>query len=1244
MPAPNTLSMITTSLLLAICTLAFIPSVADAQFSVDTKTGRIKDNFGRERIFHGWNVVWKTPPFLPNMTAFNPNTSFTDYDAQLLSSLGTNAIRLNVAWSGVYPINSTFVNITYLSQIRKIINTCKTYNIFVLVDFHQDAASERYCGNGKPIWLARNESTMNFPAPLGNGPMLPGCIKGTEPVCTANAITTSILNSMYLNNNTVAPYKFSNVSAVPDPGNQCWSFYFYENYLSYAISRSFQNLYSNTSQTDHFINYWTTVARNLRNMTNLLGYEIINEPWMGWYPDALAKLNPLDVIAKGNGYVLDALSKYAGTNLAPFYEKVMRAIQNVDSHKLIFWESVTFDNERPIPFNVTPAGNLTKKVLSYHYYQSEFEVVDHEKFIAKRINDSMRLGGIGTFMTETYWNRGNLTMIDPYFTRVLDFCEERLQSWTLWQYKYMDRKDGATRGLFSNGTEANPTINHDLAKLVSRPYAQAVNGFTRSSFFNRTNGTYTLAYTANAQTFSSPPTVLFLNTQYHYNVTTMNVTTLPNRASGLQDFKMWIKRLLLSAAALAFVPSVADAQFSVDTSSGRIKDRFGRERIFHGWNVVWKTAPFHPNINTFNPNTSFTEYDAQLLSSLGTNSIRLNVAWSGVYPSNGTFVNTTYLEQIRKIINICEANNIFVLVDFHQDAGSARYCGNGKPLWLARHENPLAFPAPLGNGPMIPGCVKGTEPVCTANAITTAMLNSMALNNKTVAQYRYDNWSPTPTPSSQCWAFWFFQNNLSYGVSRSFQNLYDNVNGQTDHFINYWTTVAASLKDLPNLIGYEIINEPWLGWYPEALSKLSMSELQLKGPEYVLEALSKFAGANLAPFYEKVMNAIQAVDSEKLIFWESTTLDNERPIPFNSTPAGNLAKKVLSYHYYQTEFEVVNHERFITQRMRDSKRLGGIGSFMTETYWNKGGTTSVDPYFPNVLDFCDRNLQSWQLWQYKFMDRKDGASRGLWSGGPQSDPVINEDLAKQVSRPYAPAVAGFTLLSLFNRNNGTYTLSYTATPHLISEPTLIFLNTKYHYPNGEFNLMTLPSPSSGVVRTSFDLASQMLSVQVVATRAVNVTKTTGKLIPLISHCVYDKNGYKKVFRARESHSLICNHARIQRTHYYIYGRDATITNFGSDFPSAISIQIGTSISRNVQQVQQEGHTVKAVRGLLEEMKNLVGTPASFCASSSFAMIADSTVVTPPSSTSPAPVTDKNDSVDDFATLSLATATTVASED
>ena len=51
--------------------LTFLLQLSLSTFLVDTEKNRIIDGYGRERIFHGENVVMKTTPFVPITTHFD---------------------------------------------------------------------------------------------------------------------------------------------------------------------------------------------------------------------------------------------------------------------------------------------------------------------------------------------------------------------------------------------------------------------------------------------------------------------------------------------------------------------------------------------------------------------------------------------------------------------------------------------------------------------------------------------------------------------------------------------------------------------------------------------------------------------------------------------------------------------------------------------------------------------------------------------------------------------------------------------------------------------------------------------------------------------------------------------------------------------------------------------------------------------------------------------------------------------
>ena len=85
--------------------------------------------------------------------------------------------------------------------------------------------------------------------------------------------------------------------------------------------------------------------------------------------------------------------------------------------------------------------------------------------------------------------------------------------------------------------------------------------------------------------------------------------------------------LFILAATTSGFPVENDASLliSVNPERQQLVDSFGRERFFHGTNVVVKHFPFHPTLEGYT-NDSFSEVDMKILQDLGLNVIRLGMA------------------------------------------------------------------------------------------------------------------------------------------------------------------------------------------------------------------------------------------------------------------------------------------------------------------------------------------------------------------------------------------------------------------------------------------------------------------------------------------------------------------------------------------------------------------------------------------------------------------------------------------
>ncbi|GAM27787.1 hypothetical protein SAMD00019534_109630, partial [Acytostelium subglobosum LB1] len=193
--------------------------------------------------------------------------------------------------------------------------------------------------------------------------------------------------------------------------------------------------------------------------------------------------------------------------------------------------------------------------------------------------------------------------------------------------------------------------------------------------------------------------------------------------------------------------SSVSALITVNTTTQNLIDEYGRVRIFHGVNAVYKIFPWHPLTNEFDPQNSLVQFDIDNLQEWGFNAIRFGAMWPGVEPEKGVF-NQTYLDVIKGMVNQLGDAGIYAIIDFHQDIINRRFCGEGIPDWaVVLPEETLPFPMPA-----------------------------------VMEKYPVDNVTGYPA--------------LDLCLSR---------------FVAYWKQLASTFVDVDTVIGYEIINEPWGG-------------------------------------------------------------------------------------------------------------------------------------------------------------------------------------------------------------------------------------------------------------------------------------------------------------------------------------------------------------------------------------------------------------------------------------------------
>ncbi|KHN94741.1 Glycoside hydrolase, superfamily [Metarhizium album ARSEF 1941] len=409
----------------------------------------------------------------------------------------------------------------------------------------------------------------------------------------------------------------------------------------------------------------------------------------------------------------------------------------------------------------------------------------------------------------------------------------------------------------------------------------------------------------------------------------------------------------------------------VNQTTHQIVDEYGRARFFHGTNVVMKDAPWYRPAEWVPGVPSFGEQDVRNMHDLGLNVVRLGHSWAGAEPARGQY-NRTFLDVMARQTKLAEDHGIYVLVDLHQDVLARQLCGHGVPDWFVKKDwvsGWKRYPFPLKLRPF---------PV---------------------------DRDGFPSPASLCNSVDWALSYTSVAVADAFGRLYSNHDGLGDAFAAYWKQLALVYADAPNVVGFNLMNEPWVGdhWADPTLLLPGFGDRK-----------------NLEGLWNRATREIRAVDKHTLIWFEGATLDILSG--FNNVPLGDGSKAVHSYHYYKPP-QLGSIHATLKNRRKDNERLRTAGVLTEFAFW-----MGDDEHMKNLADALsatDANMVSWIGWAYE----------NLYNG---SSGQPHPQLAKHYSRAYPAAVAGTPRGFSFDEDAAIFKLQFTADP-TIAAPTEIIL-------------------------------------------------------------------------------------------------------------------------------------------------------------------------------------------------------------
>jgi endoglycosylceramidase len=477
----------------------------------------------------------------------------------------------------------------------------------------------------------------------------------------------------------------------------------------------------------------------------------------------------------------------------------------------------------------------------------------------------------------------------------------------------------------------------------------------------------------------------------------------------------------------------------------------GQSMLFHGVNVVHKAPGFSP----------ITSLELQTMRSLGFNLIRYGFLWFNVETSPGVY-NQTFIQELKANVDIFYAHGYRVFLDMHQDCFSSFFCAgyDGVPMAYGHPPNSTEF--------WIGGNKSFPLPLIKPDFITPTP--------EAFAPWGAPNCDSLLPQWSMCYP--------TYALGAASQRLYSNEDGLADKMGLMWQQVAGAFKGHPAVIGYELINEPWLGEVP-----LNLNELDpLANPLYWDLWFSGVADKkNMAPLYDVVANSIRQVDNDTTIFFEPASGGSiiDAQVGFVNGPGGQsydqAGLNVLSYHTYcpliQADVPIpsngsnailawlwkeltldickrITDDQFTT-RQREVQRLG-VGAVLSE-FGAIPHTHAAADDMVKTLDAIDKVMHSWTFWEHHDLETS-----------PQY-------ILDAMTRSFPHSMPG-TLLSFGHNNLDQFVVEYllSASTTLSSPtPTAEIFVSKVRFPNG-FDVAYFPPCC--VQTQAFNATSNMLTV------------------------------------------------------------------------------------------------------------------------------------------------------------------------
>lgn len=180
-----------------------------------------------------------------------------------------------------------------------------------------------------------------------------------------------------------------------------------------------------------------------------------------------------------------------------------------------------------------------------------------------------------------------------------------------------------------------------------------------------------------------------------------------------------------------------------------------------------------------------------------------------------------------------------------------------------------------------------------------------------------------------------------------FDGLWGNDGSVQEDIAHLWTVVAARLRDVPGIIGYDLFNEPYPGSRADECANA--------------RGCPSFDTGTLRPFFARLVAGVRAADPDRLVFAEPGVSFNQGAPSFIGDLGDDRAG--FSFHVYCSPVRgVPGCDVRRPAAFANAKRQAAAGDdalLLTEL-----GATDDLGRLTAVMDAADRAMVGWMEWAY----------------------------------------------------------------------------------------------------------------------------------------------------------------------------------------------------------------------------------------------------------------------------------------